>query len=130
MKRKTLCVFAGSNSGSQRDAGNEGESAYTKAAQALGEELARRDIGLVYGGARVGLMGAVADAALAGGGAVTGVLPEFLAKTELTHPNLTQLRIVDSMLAQLFVIRNLAQERPTCCKHDPLCHTIQMSLFR
>lgn len=97
MKRKTLCVFAGSNSGSQRDAGNGGASAYTKAAQALGEELARRGIGLVYGGARVGLMGAVADAALAGGGAVTGVLPEFLANTELTHPNLTQLRIVDTM---------------------------------
>lgn len=97
MKRKTLCVFAGSNSGSQRDAGNGGASAYTATAQALGEELARRGIGLVYGGARVGLMGAVADAALAGGGAVTGVLPEFLAKTELIHPNLTQLRIVDSM---------------------------------
>ncbi len=84
-----LCVFCGSSSG---DA-----PAYTAAARALGTALARRGIGLVYGGASVGLMGAVADAALEAGGDVIGVMPEALAKKELAHAGLTELRIVASM---------------------------------
>jgi uncharacterized protein (TIGR00730 family) len=86
---KRLCVFCGSSTG---DA-----PAYAAAARALGTTLARRGIGLVYGGASVGLMGAVADAALEAGGDVIGVMPEALAKKELAHAGLTELRIVGSM---------------------------------
>jgi uncharacterized protein (TIGR00730 family) len=86
---KRLCVFCGSSTG---DA-----PAYAAAAHALGTTLARRGIGLVYGGASVGLMGAVADAALEAGGEVIGVMPEALAKKELAHAGLTDLRIVGSM---------------------------------
>jgi uncharacterized protein (TIGR00730 family) len=84
-----VCVFAGSNAGSR--------PAYRAAAEALGRELAARHIGLVYGGARVGLMGAVADAVLAAGGTVTGVIPEALAEKEVAHSGLTDLRVVTSM---------------------------------
>ena len=63
----------------------------------LGRELAARNIGLVYGGARVGLMGAVADAVLAAGGTVTGVIPRALAEKEVAHSGLTDLRVVASM---------------------------------
>ena len=86
---KRLCVFCGSSTG---DA-----PAYAAAARELGTALAGRKIGLVYGGASVGLMGAVADAALAAGGDVIGVMPEALAKKELAHAGLTDLRIVGSM---------------------------------
>ena len=67
---KRICVFAGSNSGSQAE--------YLAAAQELGHVLAGQEVGLVYGGARVGLMGALADAVLAARGHVTGVIPEAL----------------------------------------------------
>jgi uncharacterized protein (TIGR00730 family) len=70
---------------------------FEAAAKALGTCLAERGSGLVYGGARVGLMGAVADAALAGGAPVIGVLPRFLADRELAHPSLTSLVIVETM---------------------------------
>ncbi len=84
-----LCVFCGSSLGA--------DPAYAAAAADLGAELARRGIGLVYGGASVGLMGAVADAALGAGGEVVGVLPEALADLEIAHGGLTELRIVASM---------------------------------
>lgn len=84
-----LCVFCGSSPG--RD------SSYLDAARALGETLAREKIGLVYGGASVGLMGAVADAALGGGGEVIGVMPQSLVDKEIAHNNLPDLRIVGSM---------------------------------
>lgn len=84
-----FCVFTGSNEGNL--------PVYLEAAQALGKALARRGHGLVYGGARVGLMKAVADAVLAGGGQVTGVLPHFMAARELAHPALTTLIHVDTM---------------------------------
>jgi uncharacterized protein (TIGR00730 family) len=86
---KRLCVFCGSSAG---DA-----PAYAAAARALGTALARREIGLVYGGASVGLMGAVADAALDEGGDVIGVIPEALVKKEVAHGGLVDLRIVGSM---------------------------------
>ena len=86
---KRLCVFCGSSTG---DA-----PAYTAAARALGTALARQGIGLVYGGAAVGLMGAVADAALAQGGEVIGVIPEALVRKEVAHGGLVDLRIVGSM---------------------------------
>ena len=84
-----VCVFAGSKSGAQE--------AYAQAARELGAEIARRGFGMVYGGASVGLMGACADAALAGGGEVVGVLPRALAAREIAHAGLTELRIVSSL---------------------------------
>ena len=71
--------------------------AYKLAAQAMGETLARRGLGLVYGGGNVGLMGIVADAALAAGAQVIGVIPEFLVAKEIAHTGLTKLHIVNSM---------------------------------
>lgn len=86
---KRLCVFTGSNLGAS--------SAYEAAATDLGRLLAAEGIGLVYGGGRVGLMGALADACLAAGGHVTGVIPRFLMNLEVGHERLTDLRIVGSM---------------------------------
>ncbi len=84
-----ICVFTGSSLGRNES--------YQHAAKQLGAELAQRNIGLVYGGASVGLMGAVADAALSDGGKVIGVLPQSLAAMEIAHKHLTELRIVSSM---------------------------------
>ena len=84
-----VCVFCGSREGSRPD--------YAEAARRMGEELAERGIGLVYGGGKVGLMGAVADAALAAGGEVVGVIPEALVLREVSHPGLTELHVVGSM---------------------------------
>lgn len=84
-----LCVFCGSSPGNKPE--------YLAAAQQLGTALAKADIGLVYGGAQVGLMGAVADAALAAGGEVIGVIPRHLVERELAHEGLTTLHEVGSM---------------------------------
>ena len=86
---KRICVFCGSSVG--------GRPEYAETARALGAELARRGLGLVYGGGRVGLMGVLADAVLARGGEVIGVIPRGLVARELGHTALTELRIVDSM---------------------------------
>jgi hypothetical protein len=86
---QNICVFCGSSPG--------GDPAYLAAAQAIGRMIAERGMGLVYGGAKVGLMGAVADATLAAGGQVTGVLPAALEKKELAHFGLTRLEVVGSM---------------------------------
>jgi len=86
---KRVCVFCGSNFGAR--------PAYREAAEKLGTWLAERGIGLVYGGARVGLMGAVADAALAAGGEVIGVIPHSLVALEVAHEGLGDLRVVDGM---------------------------------
>jgi uncharacterized protein (TIGR00730 family) len=84
-----LCVYCGSNFGS--------EPSYREAAQELARLLAARGIGIVYGGGDVGLMGAVADAAMAAGGAVTGVIPQALMDREVGHRGLTELHVVGSM---------------------------------
>jgi uncharacterized protein (TIGR00730 family) len=84
-----LCVFTGSSAGRRPE--------YAVAAAALGRALAVRGIGLVYGGARVGLMGVVADAALAAGGEVIGVIPQALVGREVAHEGLSDLRVVRSM---------------------------------
>lgn len=84
-----VCVFCGSSEGSRPE--------YAEAARRMGEELAHRGIGLVYGGGRVGLMGAVADAALASGGEVVGVIPDALVSREVGHDGLTELHVVGSM---------------------------------
>jgi len=84
-----LTVFCGSNVGT--------EPAYAAATEALGAELADRGIGLVYGGGKVGLMGILADAVLAGGGQVTGIIPQHLRDKEVGHDGLTELLVVGSM---------------------------------
>ncbi|MGN6693640.1 MAG: TIGR00730 family Rossman fold protein [Aquihabitans sp.] len=86
---RRVAVFCGSNHGT--------DPAFTDAAVALGTLLAQRGIGLVYGGGDVGLMGEVADAALAGGGEVIGVIPQHLWDKEVGHRGLTELLVVDSM---------------------------------
>ncbi|HEV2214230.1 MAG TPA: TIGR00730 family Rossman fold protein [Terracidiphilus sp.] len=89
---RRIAVYCGSSSG--RDA------LYMVEAKALGAAIARAGMGLVYGGACVGLMGAVADAALAGGAEVIGVLPEILAGSEVAHAGLTRLETVPTMHAR------------------------------
>ncbi|MBT7951003.1 MAG: TIGR00730 family Rossman fold protein, partial [Gammaproteobacteria bacterium] len=86
---KKVCVFCGSSSGKRAE--------YAEAAIDLGRELVRQNIGLVYGGGDVGLMGIIADTVMSEGGEVTGVIPQFLAQKEVAHKDLTELRIVDSM---------------------------------
>jgi uncharacterized protein (TIGR00730 family) len=86
---KRVCVFSGSSPGA--------DVAYRAAAVDLGHRLADRGIELVYGGASVGLMGAVADAAMEGGGHVIGVIPQSLVDREVAHVALSDLRVVDSM---------------------------------
>ena len=95
-----LCVFCGSSLGH--------DPAYAVAAAQLGRMLAQRGIGLVYGGGRVGLMGVLADAALAAGGEVIGVIPQALLERELGHRGLTELRVVDSMHARKALMGELA----------------------
>ena len=84
-----ICVFAGSKPGSN--------PAYAEAAAALGTAIARAGLGAVYGGAHVGLMGAMADGVLAEGGEVIGVLPKNLLEIEIAHPGLTSLEVVADM---------------------------------
>ncbi|HML53362.1 MAG TPA: TIGR00730 family Rossman fold protein [Solidesulfovibrio magneticus] len=86
---QSVCVFCGSSSGA--------DPLYVDVADRLGKLLAAEGITLVYGGACVGLMGAVADATLAAGGKAIGVLPDFLRRKELAHPRLTELFVVSSM---------------------------------
>ncbi len=86
---KRVCVFCGSSPGNS--------PLYLEAAAKVGRTLARRGLGLVYGGGSVGLMGAVADAALAEGGEVVGVIPKALQLRELAHERLTSLHVVASM---------------------------------
>lgn len=86
---RSVCVFCGSSSGNRPE--------YAAVARELGTLLAARGIGLVYGGGHVGLMGHVADAALAAGGEVAGVIPEHLMRPEVAHQRLTELLVVESM---------------------------------
>jgi uncharacterized protein (TIGR00730 family) len=97
---KRICVFAGSNLGFQPE--------YRTVAEALGRLLAERRLGLVYGGARVGLMGVVANAVLAAGGEVTGVIPAALVAKEVAHDRLADLRIVASMHERKALMAELA----------------------
>lgn len=86
---KSVCVFTGSSFGCRPE--------YEIAAAVLGKAIADRDLTLLYGGASVGLMGTVADAALRAGGRVVGVLPRALAELEIAHDGLTELKVVGSM---------------------------------
>jgi uncharacterized protein (TIGR00730 family) len=86
---KRICVFCGSSPGSRPE--------YGIAAEEMGRELVRRNIGLIYGGGNVGLMGMIADAVLKAGGEVQGVIPENLMAREVGHKGLTKLHVVRSM---------------------------------
>jgi len=86
---RNVCVFAGSSTGNRKE--------YTAAARELGRAVAQRGLGVVYGGGHVGLMGQLADEALAAGGRVTGVITEALLAKEVGHRGLTELRVVKSM---------------------------------
>ncbi|NGY05565.1 TIGR00730 family Rossman fold protein [Solimonas terrae] len=95
-----ICVYCGSSAGAR--------PLHAAAAARLGAELADADIAIVYGGASVGLMGALADAALARGGEVIGVMPRALADRELAHDGLSQLHLVDSMHERKALMAQLA----------------------
>lgn len=82
--------------------------AYVEAARRTGEEIARRGLGLVYGGGRVGLMGAVADAALGAGGEVIGVITEALISKEIARPDLTKLHVVGTMHERKMLMADLS----------------------
>ncbi|MBL0938847.1 MAG: TIGR00730 family Rossman fold protein [Gemmatimonadaceae bacterium] len=90
-------------------AGNDGvRPAYRAQAVSLGTELAQRGIALVYGGGRTGLMGAIADAAMAAGGEVIGVMPHGLVQREVAHRDITHLHIVDSMHERKALMASMA----------------------
>ena len=97
---RRVCVFCGSSPGAR--------PAYRAAAEELGRLLAARGLGLVYGGGNVGLMGVLADAALAAGGEVIGVIPRALVDLEVAHTGLRDLRIVDSMHERKAAMAELA----------------------
>jgi uncharacterized protein (TIGR00730 family) len=95
-----MCVFCGSSVGAR--------DSYAAAACELGQTLAKRGIGIVFGGGKVGLMGVLADAALAAGGEVIGVMPEALVAREIAHENLSELRVVRSMHKRKTLMADLA----------------------
>jgi uncharacterized protein (TIGR00730 family) len=95
-----ICVYSGSNNGIR--------SLYREAASSFGALLAHHGIGLIYGGASVGLMGAVAGAVLENGGEAIGVIPAALKDVEIAHPKLTELRIVNSMHERKAAMAELA----------------------
>ena len=86
---KSLCVYCGSARGAS--------PRYVAAARELGEAMAERGIRLIYGGARIGMMGELADAVMKNGGEVIGVIPEHLQTTEVGHSGITELKVVESM---------------------------------
>ncbi|ASN05341.1 LOG family protein [Virgibacillus necropolis] len=89
METKNLAVFCGSSTGT--------DSIYIENAEKLGEELANRNRILIYGGAQVGCMGALADTSLRNGGSVVGVIPKKLKDVEIAHEQLTELHVVETM---------------------------------
>jgi uncharacterized protein (TIGR00730 family) len=86
---ENICIYCGSSQGKRPE--------YAAAARRMAGLLAERDIGIVYGGGSVGLMGVLADAAIAAGGRVVGIIPEHLSQREIAHAELTELHIVRSM---------------------------------
>ncbi len=92
MSLRSVCVFCGASPGAN--------PVYREAAENLGRHLAERGLTLVYGGGAVGLMGAVADAALAAGGEVIGIIPQSLQDAEIGHPGLSRLEVVAGMHAR------------------------------
>ena len=97
---RRVCVFCGSQPG--------GDPAFPTLAEAVGRAIAARGWGLVYGGAKVGTMGAVADAALRAGGTVYGVIPEKIGQKEIAHDGLDELFVVDGMHARKSMMAHLS----------------------
>jgi uncharacterized protein (TIGR00730 family) len=97
---RSVCVFCGSNTGAGDD--------YADAARRLARAIVRRGLGLVYGGGGIGLMGVLADAALAAGGRVIGVVPRRLVEKEVAHAGLTELRVVTTMHERKAMMAELA----------------------
>ena len=95
-----ICMYCGSNIGRR--------SSYAAAARGLADALIERDIALVYGGASVGMMGALADTVLASGGRAIGVIPESLARKELAHADLSELHVTSSMHERKALMAELA----------------------
>lgn len=100
MSLKSVCVFCGASPGAR--------PIYRETAEALGRSLAERGLTLIYGGGAVGLMGVVADAALAAGGEVIGIIPQSLKRAEVGHNGLTRLEVVDGMHARKARMAELA----------------------
>ena len=98
---KRICVFAGSSRGARED--------YAQAAERLAFELVTRGYGVVFGGGRVGMMGVLADATLAAGGEVIGVIPKALLEKEVAHGGLTELRVVASMHERKAMMADLSE---------------------
>ena len=97
---KRICVFCGSNAGAR--------SEYAEAARTLATVLAERKLGIVYGGGNVGLMGVLADAALARGGEVIGVIPQKLVDKEVAHRGVTELLVVETMHERKALMNDLS----------------------
>ena len=97
---KSIAVFCGAADGAR--------ASYRAAAEELGRALAANGIGLIYGGAKIGIMGAVADATLAAGGHVEGVMPHVLVDLEVAHQGLTKLHVVDTMHTRKRLMGELA----------------------
>lgn len=100
MTLRNICVYCGSSPGLNQ--------AYVQAAVQLGKALAEHDIGLVYGGAAIGVMGTVADAVIASGGRAVGVIPKALAVKEVAHQGLDELHVVESMHERKALMAELA----------------------
>jgi len=98
--QRRICVFCGAALGARPE--------YAEAADNLGRLMAKAGWGLVYGGTRIGLMGRIADAVLAGGGEAIGVLPRSLEEKDIAHPALNQLRIVDSLAERKQIMFDLS----------------------
>jgi uncharacterized protein (TIGR00730 family) len=95
-----VCVYAGASVGA--------DPAYREIAEALAGALARRDIGIVYGGGSIGLMGALADASVEAGNEVIGVIPRFLDVREVGHRGVTELRVVETMHERKMLMAELS----------------------
>ena len=108
---QSVAVYCGSATGNS--------PAYTQAAQELGTELARRGLNLVYGGGNIGLMREVAEACLAAGGTVTGVMPQSLVDLEISHPGLTTLEVVGSMAERKTRMEQLSRRREAFIRPSP-----------
>ena len=100
MVSQKICVFCASKDGANQE--------FQELAKELGAKLAQKGLGLIYGGAQIGLMGQIADAALESGGEVTGVIPESLADREIAHPRVTSLIVTTDMHERKKTMYNLA----------------------
>lgn len=97
---RSICIFCGSSPGNRPE--------YLQLARATGRLIAERGLTLVYGGGKVGLMGAVADAALAAGGRVVGIIPQMLLDREVGHPGLSELHVVGTMSERKLMMLELS----------------------